>query len=173
MMKGMKWKLSMALAAFIGGSLGAQEIPVAQNPQEASLVNYRIRRNEDGLRQIRLLEDRDQKYMVSKVYELKHAKGTDITPWVLGAVHRYYSASTVERLSYKKEKKEYLVVNTGVDMIPFVDEMVAKLDRPSKIDKEGSIYEGSGIYKFVYYPKYRFSPELVRVGPTVGSEDGE
>ncbi len=169
----MKWKLSMAVAALVGGSLGAQELPVAQNPQEASVVNYRIRRNEDGLRQIRLLEDRDQKYMVSKVYELKHAKGADITPWVLGAVQRYYYASTVERLSYKKDSKEYIVVNTGVDMVPFVDDMVAKLDRPSKIDSLGSIYDGSGIYKFVYYPKYRFSPTLVKVGPTVGSEDGE
>lgn len=169
-----RWKtLTAALLAVAGGTIGAQEIPVAQDPQEAGTVNYRIRRNEDGLRQIRVVEDRDQKYMVSKVYELKYAKGADLTPWVLGAVKRYYSLSTVERCSYKKTGQEFLIVNTGVDMIPFVDDMVAKLDRPSKIDSLGSIFDGTGIYKFVYYPKYRFSPVLVGLGPVVGSEDGE
>ncbi len=133
----------------------------------------RLTRDAADRRMLRVIEDRDQKYMTSKIYKLKHTQAVNLTPWVLGAVKRYYKYSTVERCNYKRTGEEFLLVNTGVDMIPFVDDMIAKLDRPGKADELGSLIEGSGVYRFVYMPKYRSSADLVRVGPTVGSEDGE
>jgi hypothetical protein len=72
-------------------------------------------------RTIRFIEDDAQKYMVSKVYELKHTKACDITPFVLGAVTRYYSTSKVSRLNYKYGKKQLLLVTNPKEMKPFVD----------------------------------------------------
>ncbi len=107
-------------------------------------------------RTIKLINDIDQKYMTSKVYELKNIRCDDITPWIYGAVYRYNQGSTVQRLNYPVGKKQYIVVTTGVDMMPYVDDMVAKMDKPTaKKDANGSIVDGTGIYNFTYCPKYR------------------
>ncbi len=114
------------------------------------------------VRTIRLNNDLDQKYMTTKVYELKHMRCDDLTPWVLGAVYRYNVGSTVQRLNYKAGNKQYLVVTTGVDMMPYVDEMVAKMDRPcAQKDSVGSIVDGTGIYDFLYKPKFRSSSDMI------------
>lgn len=116
----------------------------------------------DGVRNIKLNEDRDQRYMVSKVYELKNIGCEDITPWITGAVYRYNVQSTVNRLEYKQGNKKFIVVTTGRDMMPYIDAMVAAMDRPcGKTDAMGSIVDGSGIYKFFYRPKYRANDEMI------------
>lgn len=115
----------------------------------------------DEVRTIKLNEDRDQKYKGSKVYELKHVRCDDITPFILGAVKRYNPQGDVQRLNYKPSGKQYIVVSTGVDMIPYIDDMVAKLDKPcDKKDKNGSIVYGDGIYRFTYKPIYRASESM-------------
>ncbi len=116
----------------------------------------------DGVKNITINEDRDQRYMVSKVYELKNIKCDDITPWVLSAVQRYNTQSSVNRLNYAPGKKQFLLVTTGRDMMPYVDKMVEQMDRPSdKKDANSSIVDGSGIYKFCYRPKYRANDEMI------------
>jgi len=116
----------------------------------------------DGVRNIRLNEDRDQKWVVSKVYELKYINCDDLTPWVLGAVQRYSILSTCQRLNYVQGKRQFIVVTTGRDMMPFVDQMVATMDRPCGIkDAEASIVDGSGNYKYVYWPKYRANDAMI------------
>jgi len=125
-----------------------------------------------GTRTVRVVEDRDQKFMSSKVYELKNAKATDIAPFVLGAVKRFNNESNVNRLSYKEGGREFLAVNTGVDIMPMIDDMVSKLDRPGKMDADGSIVEGTGINRFVYKPKFRASSEMAMIGPTLSGGDG-
>jgi hypothetical protein len=123
-------------------------------------------------RDITIIEDRYQRYMISKLYELKNAKAADIMPFVLGAVQRYNSESSVESLSYEKEGKEYLLVNMGVPMIKYIDDMIAKIDRPSKKDGEGSFVDGDGIYRFVYYPKHRFFSDMISASSIVSGGDG-
>lgn len=113
------------------------------------------------VRTIKLNEDRDQKYKGSKVYELKNVRCDDITPFILGAVKRYNPQGDVQRLNYKPNGKQYIVVSTGVDMIPYIDDMVAKLDKPCTTkDKNGSIIDGDGIYRFTYKPTYRASENM-------------
>ena len=65
----------------------------------------------EGTRQITIVEDRNQNYMISKVYELKHIQACDIRPWVDTAVRRADSDSNVQRLNYKAGGKQFLVVN--------------------------------------------------------------
>ncbi|HBC85744.1 MAG TPA: hypothetical protein DCZ94_02190 [Lentisphaeria bacterium] len=124
-------------------------------------------------RQIKVIEDRDQTYMSSKVYELKSIKAADLTPFIQGAVKRYYNQSSVDRLSFPEGGKEFIAVNMPTAMVPFVDDMVAKLDRAGKVDENNSTVEGTGIYRFVYCPKYRASSEMEVIGRTITNGDGE
>jgi type II/III secretion system protein len=126
-------------------------------------------------RKIHFIEDDAQSYMVSKVYELKYARAVDLTPFMLGAVLRYSPNSRVSRLKNTYAKKHFLLVTTAREMMPFVDDMVKKLDRPGiKQDEWGSIIEGTGIYRFAYSPKYRSTDDMVRIVHLgAGSGDGD
>lgn len=126
----------------------------------------------DGTRKVQIIEDRNQDYMCTKIFELKNIKSADLMPFITGAVQRYNPDSTVERLDYVDGKKQYIVVNTAYDMMPYVEDMVAKLDRPGKADVNGSLIDGDGIYRFVYYPKHRYYSEMNRLGPTITMGDG-
>ena len=111
---------------------------------------------------LRLVQDDAQDYMVTKVYSLKYIKANDIVPFVLGAVMRYSTNSKVDRINYAAAKQQWLAVTTPVAMMPYVDDMVAKMDRPSKIkDVNGSIVQGTGITRYVYNPKWRSSQDMV------------
>lgn len=124
-------------------------------------------------RTITLMEDRYQTYMTTKVYELKHVKAADLMPFVRGAVLRTNDESWANRLSYQAGEKEFLVVSMPDYMIADIDDMVAKLDRPGIKDPEGSVVEGTGIYRYVYSPQHRGGDDmLAAVQGTVASADG-
>lgn len=123
-------------------------------------------------REIRVTEDRDQAYFTSKVYELKNTLATDITPFVLGAVQRYDATSSVERMNDRANRKQLLTVNMPVAMVPYIDDMIAKIDRPGTVDGQNSVIQSTGITKFVYYPEHRASVDFFPIGPAVGSSDG-
>ncbi|MBO4647055.1 MAG: hypothetical protein J5806_02745 [Lentisphaeria bacterium] len=128
----------------------------------------------NGVRTIRLLQDDGQIRIVSKVYELKHLKATDIRPFIEAAVKRYSRSSTIERVNYPQAKRQMIIVSTGEDFIPYVDELIAGLDQPGKPGKSGSIIEGTGITRITYVPNYRAAEDLVRlinIG-TMGSPEG-
>lgn len=130
---------------------------------------------DNNVRTIRLLQDDDQVNIVSKVYELKHLKATDILPFVQAAVKRYSSSSNVERVNYPQGDKQFIIVSTGEDFIPYVDELVVGLDKPGKPGKSGSIIEGTGITRITYIPNYRAAEDIVRVinEGTVASSEGK
>lgn len=118
----------------------------------------------EKVKRIEWLQDNAQKYMSTKIYELRHVRASDITPFVEGAVKRYRTDSRVQRLNYAAGKKEYLVVSTGTEMLPYVDEIVKALDRPSgKLDAMGSNIEGTGISNFVYFTKHRTSKDMEKI----------
>ncbi|HPN84059.1 MAG TPA: hypothetical protein PK821_01865, partial [Victivallales bacterium] len=133
--------------------------------------------SDDNSRRVAIVEDRDQTYMTSKLYELKNVKGADLAPFVLGAVRRFNTRGTpeasVQSLAYAKEGKEYILVNMATDIVALIDDMIAKLDRPSKTDGEGSIVDGDGIYRFVYCPKHRFTKDMINVASIVSGGDGQ
>jgi len=129
---------------------------------------------EKDIRTIRLLQDDDQVRIVSKVYELKHLKATDVRPFVEAAVKRYSRSSNVERVHYPQAKRQMIIVSTGEDFIPYVDELVAGLDKPGKPGKSGSLIEGTGITRITYIPNYRAAEDIVRLinEGTIRSSEG-
>lgn len=147
------WKTAGFAAAFLGAVGSLEGFDPAS--QAAGPVPEKTRK-------IRFIEDDAQDYMVTKVYSLKYIKANDIVPFVLGAVMRYSTNSKVDRINYAAAKQQWLAVTTPVAMMPYVDDMVAKMDRPSKIkDVNGSIVQGTGITRYVYNPKWRSSQDMV------------
>lgn len=148
---------ALVLAAGIAGS------PLrAEKPQE------------ENIRTITLLQDDGQVRIVSKLYELKYLKATDIRPFIEAAIKRYSRASTLERVNYPKGNMQAILVSTGEDFIPYVDELVAGLDKPGKVGPTGSIIEGTGVTRITYIPNYRAADDIVRLinEGTMGTPEG-
>ena len=160
-MKEKKIIAALALAAGIAGTGLLYGAP----PQE---------KEEKDIRTIRLLQDDGQIRIVSKVYELKHLKATDVRPFVEAAVKRYSRSSNVERVNYPEAKRQMIIVSTGEDFIPYVDDLIAGLDKPGKPGKSGSLIEGTGITRITYIPNYRAAEDIVRLinAGTVASSEG-
>jgi len=129
----------------------------------ASALPLAAEEDGNGTRTIRLLQDDAQINLATKVYELKYVKATDIRPYVQAAVKRYHAQSTVERVNYSPEKKNFLIVSTGEEFLPYVDDIIKKIDKPGKVDEYGSILEGTGITRISYTPNYRASEDIVRI----------
>lgn len=117
----------------------------------------------ENLRTIRLVQDDGQVAIASKLYELKHTQASDIRPFIEAAVKRYSSNSKVERVNYTKTGKQLLIVSTGKDFIPYVDDLISGLDRPVKPGANGSIIDGTGITRITYTPNYRAAEDIVRI----------
>ena len=129
---------------------------------------------EDEVRTIRLLQDDGQVRMVSKLYELKHLTETDVRPFIEAAIKRYSRSSSFERVNYRAGKRHMILVTTGEDFIPYVDELVAGLDKPGKPGASGSLIEGTGITRVTYVPSYRAAEDIVRLinEGTMGTPEG-
>ncbi|MBO4302993.1 MAG: hypothetical protein J6A21_00225 [Lentisphaeria bacterium] len=115
----------------------------------------------DETRTIRLVQDDAQVRMVTKVYPMKHVKALDIQPFVAAAVRRYSQLSNVRAQNYAAGKTQYLLVTTGEKFMPYVDDIILKLDQPGKLGKFGSRVEGTGIQRMVYSPQYRSPAALL------------
>lgn len=119
----------------------------------------------EDVRQLHLIQDDAQDYMVSKIYQLKYAQSNDITPFVMGIVMRYNMNSSVNCIEYGANNSQLLTVTCPVKMMPYVDDFIAKVDRPIKIDGKvpGEIIRGTGITRAVYRPKYRSGQAVLNV----------
>ena len=153
---------SILTAAVLAATLAGTPLLHAAPPQE------------EDVRTIRLLQDDGQVRIVSKVYVLKHLKATDIRPFIEVAIKRYSRASAFERVNYPKGNTQAIIVSTGEDFIPYVDELVAGLDQPGKPGKSGSLIDGTGITRITYVPNYRAAEDIVRLvnEGTIGSPEG-
>jgi len=118
---------------------------------------------EDDTRSIRLIQDDAQIRMVSKIYPLKYVKATDIRPYINAIVKRYNKNSYIERVVYIPDRSNSMIVSTGEDFMPYVDDIIAKLDRPGTPDQYGSIINGTGITKIAYTPNYRSCEDIARI----------
>ena len=117
----------------------------------------------DAVRTIRLKQDDGQVRYISKIYQLKHASSEEILPFVNSAVKRYSRNSSVRRITTGKDAKSVaILVSTGKDFMPNVDEIIAALDRPGK-RKNSSAITGTGITRIGYTPKYRAAAELSNI----------
>ena len=131
----------------------------AENPASRTIV---LRQNDAQVR------------FESKVYELKNAEAEEILPFINSAILRYDRNSTVRRITSGKGRGQALLVSTGKDFIPYLDKIVAVLDRKvSRKNADGSTIAGTGLTRVSYNPKYRAADELARViNSTVSSSAG-
>ena len=156
-------KIVLCFLTMLGAILvvNAQEQPTNPEPkktgvQAASVDAAKWNVIPKGTRQVTIVEDRAQNYMISKVYDLKHVKGCDIRGWVDTAVRRADSGSNVQRLNYKVGGKQYLVFNMPSWLVDDVDDMIAKIDRPG-------IIAGTGITHYAYKPKHRSNNDIMAI----------
>ena len=118
-----------------------------------------------SVRKIHLIQDDAQDYMVSKIYKLKYAQSNDLAPFVSGMVMRYNVNSSVSSIEYGADNTQLLTVTCPIEMMPCVDDFIAKADRniPLSGKEPGEIVKGTGITRAVYRPKYRSGQNLLNV----------
>ena len=141
------------LCCCLAGALFQPVIVPAEETPEKSAV-----------RTLRLVQDDAQDYMVSKIYRLKHIQSNDIAPFVTGIVMRYNINSSVSPIEYGNNQ-QLLTVTCPVEMMPYVDDFIAKADRNIEIAGKtpADVISGTGITRAVYRPKYRSGQNLLNV----------
>lgn len=118
---------------------------------------------EPTVQKIRFVEDDAQNRMASKIYVLKHQKANDLVPFLLGAIKRYAKNGSADRINYKAGKQQLIAVNCPAPLLPYIDDMIAKLDHPCAAGPDGSGIDGTGIVRNVYLPQYRTGETLVNI----------
>ena len=128
----------------------------------------------ESTRTIHLRQNDAQVRFESKVYELKSADAAEILPFINSAILRYDRNSTVRRVTSTRKGGQALLVSTGKDFIPYVDKIVAVLDRKSAADgKRPAEISGTGLTRVAYSPEYRAAADLARViNSTISSDAG-
>ena len=110
------------------------------------------------VRTIRLLQDDARVNFESKIYELKRAQASDILPFVRSAVIRYHVNSSVSVIT-DGTNRQAILVSTGKDFIPYVDKIVAALDRKAQQNGKNAI-SGTGLMRIAYAPSYRAASQF-------------
>ena len=130
-----------------------------------SMLSAQSPDSQSDVRKIHLIQDDAQDYMVSKIYKLKYAQSNDLAPFVTGMVMRYNMNSSVGSIEYGADNTQLLTVTCPVEMMPCVDDFIAKADRniPLSGKEPGEIVKGTGITRAVYRPKYRSGQNLLNV----------
>ena len=120
--------------------------------------------SENAVQKVHLIQDDAQDYMVSKIYKLKYVQANDIVPFVMGMIMRYNINSSANTI-LGGNNEQLLTVTCPVEMMPYVDDFVLKVDRSIQIDGKtpGDIIRGTGITRAVYQPKYRSGSGLLNV----------
>ncbi len=151
---------------FLANFAVCQEQGGVQAPQEPA--------GKKSAHMVRFKQDDAQPYIVSKVYDLKHLHSADLIPYIKAAVQRYDKNSLVQSANCKDAGKQFFVVSTPIENMPYIDEMIAKLDRPGIKDRFGSTVSGTGITRCVYYPKNRAIQEMATIMEALpASSDGQ
>ena len=123
-------------------------------------------RDDESVRTIHLKQDDAHVRFDSRVYELKNVSAESVLPFVNSAIQRYNRSSTIRRVTaIAPDAKDAILVSTGTDFLPYVDEIVAALDHP---------IQGTGVARIAYTPKYRAAQEFSElIDKTLGSSVGK
>ena len=128
-------------------------------------------KKDGAVREIHLIQSDAQVRFDSKVYELKNVSSEAILPFVNSAIKRHSANSSVRRVTSADGKREALLVSAAKEFLPYVDNIIAALDRPGKMNKNG--IDGTGISRIAYTPKYRAAGQFSRIiNNTSGSSVG-
>ncbi len=136
-----------------------------------SLAADEASQDDGSARTIHLKQDDAQIRFDSRVYELKNVTSEAVLPFVNSAIQRYNRSSTIRRVTaIAPDAKDAILVSTGKDFLPYVDQIVAALDHPGQ---NGGI-QGTGVARIAYTPKYRAAQELTDlIDKTLGTSAGK
>ncbi len=150
------YKMSKSILFFI--IAGAASLLTASETAPAAPANT------EEIKRIHLIQDDAQDYMVSKIYQLKYVQANDLVPFVMGMTMRYNINSSVNTI-LGGNNEQLLTVTCPEEMMPYVDDFIAKADRNIKVAnrQSGDIIRGTGITRAVYQPKYRSGSGLINV----------
>lgn len=114
-------------------------------------------------RTVTIIHDNAQTNMTTKVYNLKNSLANDIYPFIDAAVRRNNPNSRCDRISFSDNSKQMLVVTMDPMMIPYVDDLVKKLDHKAPHDEDGSTVKNAGVYDYIYRPIHRSTDAMYAV----------
>ncbi len=125
-------------------------------------------------RTIRLRQDDAQIRFASRIYELAHVRSEEILPFVNSAILRYNRNSTIRRVTtVSPDSKDAILVSTGREFLPYVDAIIKALDRPGRVDADGSTIQGTGLARIAYSPEFRAARQFSEIiDRTLGSSVG-
>ncbi len=131
-------------------------------------------KTEEGVRTIHLKQDDGQVRFESRIYELKNVTSADILPFVNSAILRYSKSSTIRRVAATDpQAKDAILVSTGAEFLPYVDEIVKALDHAGAKGK-GPVIQGTGVSRIAYTPRYRAAKQFEQlVDTTIGTDAGK
>ncbi len=126
---------------------------------------------DESSRTIHLVQDDAQIHFESKLYVLKYVSAEEMLPFVNSAIKRYNTYSNVRRVTDQNNGTGALLVSTGSDFIPYVDEIILALDRPGKPGT--SPIRGTGLTRIAYSPRYRAAVDFSNIiNATIASSSG-
>ena len=155
------FRKSLTVMIAAGGLLPV--LAVEPNPAAQPLTPTQVEEAGEKVQKITFMQDDAQFNIVSRVYELKYTMAADLAPFVKSAAIRFDPVSTVTRMEDKANNRQLLIVSTAQDMMPYIDEMVAALDRPGKMNDYNTIIAGTGVAYGTYKPQFRAAAEMRKV----------
>ncbi len=119
--------------------------------------------NAAGTREIRLVQDNGNTKFVSRLFPLKHISAQDLQPYVKSAILRYNLNSSLQCVNYADGRGVGLLITTGEEFMPYVEELIRQLDIPGKNGAKKVSVEGTGMARYAYTPRYRAAAEFKEI----------
>jgi hypothetical protein len=143
----------------------------ATEPYAPTVIHPQIRLNlENDTDKVHFIRNNTDPYVITKVYELKHADIYELRTFIRSAVRSKkitQDNTYVECIRYNSGTS-FLIVSAEEDRFGKqangmgIDEIVKTLDQPK-------IINSSGIVRYVYFPKFRSAEQLRELVWNVGS----
>jgi hypothetical protein len=88
-----------------------------------------------GSRELRLIQDNGNVRFVSRLFETKNQPAQDLRPYIMSAILRYNINSRVQSVNFNGRRGHGLLVTTGEEFMPYVENLIRQLDVPGKNGK--------------------------------------
>jgi len=125
-----------------------------------------------GERQIKLIQDNGNTRFVSRVFPLKHLSAQELQPFVKSAILRYSANSRMQCVNFSDGRGVGILVTTGEEFMPYVEDLIRQLDIPGK-SVRGKRIDGTGTANYAYNPKYRAAAQFKEIiDNVVASSEG-
>ncbi|MBR2720929.1 MAG: hypothetical protein IKC82_02545 [Lentisphaeria bacterium] len=117
----------------------------------------------EGIREVKVVQVNGNPRMVSRLFPLKHQTAQDLFPFVESAILRYNANSRLKSVNCTGGRGIAFLVTTGEEFMPYVADLLNKLDIPGKNPAKPAKIEGSGMVRIAYNPQYRAAAQFKEI----------